>query len=200
MSEDFSSTIRDLYNSGLSLGGISLKLGCSPHKVVYWMRKLDIPRRKPSEALYLKYNPNGDPFLIKKITTTEDAKLFGLGVGIYWGEGDKRSIHATRVANSDPELILTFIHFLTALCGVKKDKIKCNIVCFNDSNIPDVGRYWSQLLQIPKEKFGKIVQIPPQGKGKYRRKSQYGVCTASVYNTKFKQWIMQEISGFYSPR
>ncbi len=48
------------------------------------------------------------------------------------------------------------------------------------------------------EKFGKIVQIPPQGKGTYRNKSAYGVCSLSVGNIKLKRWILQELHSIAS--
>jgi len=45
-----------------------------------------------------------------------------------------------------------------------------------------------------KEKFGKIVQIPTQGKGTYKKKSRFGVCTITVGNVKLKNWILNEIA------
>lgn len=86
----FSEEVKALYKSGLSSTEISQKLDCSVHKVVYWLDKAGIVRRKPSEALYLKYNPSGDPFHIKQVAALEDAFLHGLGSGIYWGEGNKK--------------------------------------------------------------------------------------------------------------
>ncbi len=196
MNDNFTNTIRELYISGLSLEEISTKLQCSPHKVVYWMNKLQIPRRSRSVALYQKYNPTGDPFLIKSVTSPADALLLGLGIGIYWGEGNKVSPYAVRVTNTDPNMILTFRRFLIDICGIQREKIKYSIVCFNDSQTDLVAEYWSKILDISLEKFGKIVQVPPQGKGTYKRKSKFGVCTVAVYNTKFKQWMLSKIDEF----
>jgi len=49
----------------------------------------------------IKYNPNGDPFEIKTNLDKGEQFLKGLGLGIYWGEGTKTSIHSLRVANTD---------------------------------------------------------------------------------------------------
>ena len=39
--------------------------------------------------------------------------LFGLGIGIYWGEGTKvDSISSLRVANSDPGILRSFTGFV----------------------------------------------------------------------------------------
>lgn len=57
--------LETLYNSGLSMIEIATKLKCSPHKIVYWMNKYSLQRRSLSNAMYVKLNPNGDPFKIK---------------------------------------------------------------------------------------------------------------------------------------
>lgn len=186
------------YVEGRSVTQVAKELCCSPHKVIYWMDKMKLARRNMSDAIYRYYNPDGDPFFIQPIKTQDEARLFGLGIGIYWGEGDKRSKHSVRIANTDPGIILTFIQFLLVCCTVKKEKIRYSIVCFNDSSIEAVGEHWAKLLQIPKEKFGKIVQIPPQGRGSYKRKSEFGVCTVGVSNIKLKQWIIQELDSYRS--
>lgn len=186
--------LEKLYKSGLSMFEIAAKLKCSTHKIVYWMNKYNLQRRSLSDALYVKLNPNGDPFKIKKIMNQDEKFLYGLGIGIYWGEGDRRSKNALRVANTDPKLIKVFTKFLLTICQLEKRKLIYNLICFNDSNPEKVRNYWAKELRISKEKFGKIVQIPSQGKGTYRKKSKHGVCIAIVCNMKLKTWIMDEIN------
>ena len=77
------------------------------------MNKYGIKRRSISDAIYEKHNPNGDPFSIKEVTTIEEAKLYGLGVGVYWGEGNKANKHSVRLGNTDPDLILRFVDFFS---------------------------------------------------------------------------------------
>ncbi len=98
------------------------KLNCSEHKIVYWMDKYKINRRNRSDALYVRLNPAGDPFQIKTILTSEECKLYGLGLGIYWGEGEKNTKHQLRVANTDPDVIQVFAKFLTEICLLKRRK------------------------------------------------------------------------------
>ncbi len=191
-------SLENLYSSGSSMSEIAKKLKCSPHKVVYWMNKYGIKRRTLSEAIYLKSNPNGDPFKIRDNLSNEEKFLYGLGLGIYWGEGDKRTKNAIRLTNTDPELIKTFTKFLLTICQLEKRKLLYNLICFNDSNPDEVRSYWAKELKISKEKFGKIVQIPQQGKGTYRRKSKYGVCILIVSNMKLKAWIMNDIGKIYN--
>lgn len=181
------------YKSGKSMQDISRQLNCSVHKVVYWMDKYDLKRRTRSEATYIKANPSGDPFKIKIKLSPREKTLYGLGLGIYWGEGNKVTPHAVSVSNTDSKIIKVFIRFLEIICNVRKDKIKYSLVCFNNSNLQEVAGYWSEQLSVNFQEFGKIVQIPPQGKGTYRNKSGYGVCAVRVNNIKLKSWIMSEI-------
>ncbi len=120
--------------------------------------------------------------------------LFGLGLGIYWGEGDKISKNAVRVANSDPAIIRMFIKFLLNICNLQQRKLLFQIICFNDSDPLLAKKYWANELRISGEKFGKIVQIPAQGKGTYKKKSRNGVCILTISNIKLKPWIMNEIN------
>ncbi len=159
------------------------------------MQKYQIARRSRSDAAYIQANPTGDPFKIKTTLSLEESKLFGIGLGIYWGEGEKVSKHYVRVANTDSKLIKTFRKFLRDICQLEERKISYSIICFNDSNINKVKTYWSNQLSVFPEKFGKIVQIPTQGKGTYKRKSEFGVCTITASNMKLKSWIMKEIEN-----
>ena len=72
-----------------SMQEIADRLNYSLHTVSYWMQKYKIPIRSRSEATYVRRNPGGDPFLFHKPITPEEIKLFGLGIGLYWGEGNK---------------------------------------------------------------------------------------------------------------
>lgn len=191
--DKFQLDISSLYASGKSMTEIAQIMGCSVHKIAYWMSKMHIKRRSHSEATYVKENPLGDPFKIKVSLSPAEHELYGLGLGIYWGEGEKVSKGHVRVANSDPALILKFREFLGGICQVNLQRVHYSIVCFNDSNPEEVSSYWSKILKISPKEFGKIVQIPTQGKGTYKKKSRFGVCTLIVNNTKLKSWILFEL-------
>jgi len=187
------SLLANKYKSGLSMGQIAKELRYSPHTVVYWMRKHQIKRRSRSDAAYIQANPNGNPFHIRYPKTIHEYFLYGLGLGIYWGEGTKATNYAVRVTNSDPNIIITFRKFLHTICQVDTTRIRYSIVTFNNSSVSAAKLYWSKQLEISPDKFGKIVQIPTQGKGTYKRKSLFGICTITISNTKLKIWMMDEL-------
>lgn len=182
-----------LYISGKSMKDIADSLHCSIHTVVYWMDKYGIKRRTLSEATYIKANPHGDPFHIQPNLTRQEQFLYGLGVGIYLGEGNKMAPHALRIANTNPLVHKLFLQFLSEVCHFDKHRISYSIVCFNDTDPKKARAYWAKQLQISPEKFGKITQIPKQGKGTYKKKSLYGVCTTQANNTKLAAWLRGNI-------
>lgn len=187
--------LRNLYLSGKSVSQVARTLNCSIHKVVYWMDVYGISRRSRSAAGYLQHNPNGDPFKIKRKLSPSEKFLKGVGLGIYWGEGTKTTKYSLRVANTDPAVIKVFREFLRHICLVREDKITYSIVSFNDTD-PEVSRsYWSKQLGILPTKFGKITIIPKQGKGTYKKKSAFGVCTIQLSNIKLRSWVMGELEN-----
>ena len=182
-----------LYKSGKSMAEMGIILGCSQHKIAYWLSKHGIARRNRSDANYLKYNPDGDPFKIKHDLNSSEMFLYGLGLGIYWGEGAKTSKYSLRVSNTDVGIIKAFRQFLLNVCGLKLNKITYSIISFNDVDSNVARGYWSKQLGILPEKFGKITIIPKQGKGTYKKKSAFGVCTLQVSNIKLRKWMMKEL-------
>lgn len=182
-----------LYQNGASSTEIAKKLNVSPNKIDYWLRKFQVPKRSISEAIYLKHNPNGDPFSIKENLTPKEKQLLGLGLGIYWGEGNKTSKYNVGISNSDPELILKFIEFLIRICQINTNKLKFSLLAFNDIDPEKALKYWCRKLNISEDKFSKTTIIPPQGKGTYKKKSKYGVCMVAFNNIKLKKWIMSQL-------
>jgi len=152
------------------------------------MGKHDIPRRSRSEAAYVKHNPDGDPFKIKKLKTKEDFELFTLGVGLYIGEGSKTK-DVVALANSDSRIIKAFLKFLRELCGVGEAKITTELNIFDDIDLEVAINYWMKVTQIPKSRFGKPIVRKSRG-GMYKDKSKYGTLTVKVCNTKLLARIL----------
>jgi len=183
--------LQELYlHDKLSMKKISEKIGCSEHTVDYWMRAHRIPKRSISEAIYTKNNPNGDPFKLKQIKTLKDARLYGMGLGIYWGEGNKKNRYSIRVGNTDPLLILTFMQFLTELFGVDKSRFKFGLQIFSDIEPELALDYWATKLCISKEQFSKVIVTKSGSVGTYREKNMYGVLTLHFNNKKLRDIIV----------
>lgn len=187
--------LEDLYiGKKQSMMQISRRLGCSHHKVAYWINEYEIPRRSRSEGVYLRHNPNGDPFKLVKPKTANDHFLYGLGLGLYWGEGTKASKNAVRLGNSDPRIIKTFMKFLIQLYSVDKSALRFGLQIFSDVNPREALTYWLAELDVGQSQFYKPLVTRSGKVGNYRVKNRYGVVTIYFGNTKLRNELVNQIA------
>ena len=176
--------------NGMSMAEIAELSDCSISKIVYWMDRYQIPRRSRSEATYRKKHPNGDPFELRPIITIEDAWLQGLGVGLYWGEGNRANKWSIRLGNTDSVLINHFIAFLIQRFGIKKEDLRFGLQIFTDINSDEALMYWTQKLDVPVSQFMRPTVTISGSIGTYRRKSLYGVVTVMYHNMKLRDVLV----------
>ncbi len=165
-------------------------LGCSLHKVAYWVKKSGIRVRSRSEATYIKRNPNGDPFLFRLPVTQEESRLFGLGLGLYWGEGNRANTNSIRLGNTDPGIIKNFIYFLVLFFGIKKRTLKFGLQVFSDIDPESALDFWVKQLNIQRGQINKPIVTRSGAVGSYRKKNQTGVLTVMYHNKKARDLLM----------
>lgn len=188
------SELRELYLvKKQSLSEIAKNLDLKTHKIIYWMDKYGISRRIRSEANYIKANPNGEPFCIKKRLTRDEIKLKYLALGLYWGEGNKTTNHAIRVTNSDPGVIKQFVRYLKIICQIREGKLCFYLQTFKDNDLVIAREFWGGMLDIEPSTIKTTNPIPSMGKGTYKKISKYGVMTVGFFNTHLKTYIMNEL-------
>ena len=193
-------TLIDLYQGRrLSMPEVASRLSCSVNTVVYWMTKHGIPRRDYSEATLVCRNPV-PPFELKASLTHEDELLKATALGIYLGEGNKRSDKEVRVGNSDPLILRIFVRFLIEVCGVRPEKIRVNIVKHPDVPTFETEKFWSGQLNIPLSQFQKTTTIVPRGNGTYRHRCEHGVATVSVCSIELRRLIQRWLQDLIVPR
>jgi hypothetical protein len=189
------STLKSLYiEDKKSVSQIASELRCSQNKVTYWLQKYHIRRRSISEAVYIRSNPHGDPFLFKRPCTDKEWFLYGLGLGLFWGEGNKMNKNSVRLGNTDIYLIKRFLDFLKIIYQIDEKKLHFGLQLFNDIPQKKALRYWSSKLKVSKKQFQKVVVTKSIQKGTYRKKSEYGVLTVYFSNTKLRDIIMSAIT------
>lgn len=170
---------------------------CSVGQVNYWLERYWIKKRTISEAIYKKHNPGGDPFNFHRPKNITEATLYGLGIGLYWGEGAKRGMGAVRLSNTDVRLVRKFIEFLEKIFDVDKSKLRFSIQIFDDI-LPDKAlNYWTKELNVSKKQFYKTIISKARGEGTYRYKSEYGVVIIYFNNIKLKRLICEMIENIH---
>lgn len=188
------SELLDLYSTKKkSVHEIAGIYACSDNKVNHWLSKYQIKKRSISEAIYIKRNPSGDPFLFTPPHTKDEMFLFGLGVGLYWGEGNKRNKNTVRLGNTDPKLVKKFIEFLVCFYKIPEKKFRFGLQIFSDMRPNEALKFWVKILKVSPKQFGKVIVTPARGVGTYREKTKYGVLTIYVSNKKLKDLLYNEI-------
>lgn len=183
--------LHNLYiKKGKSMQDIADFFKCSLHKVKYWMDRHNIRTRSISDAVYLKHNPGGDPFNFVLPRNSEEAKLFGLGLGLYWGEGTKANMDSVRLGNTDPQLIKKFMDFLIKFFKIKKNDLRFGLQIFTDIDVGEAMDFWIKNLRINKSQFFKPTITKSGSIGTYRKKSQYGVLTVMYLNKKLRNLLI----------
>ena len=183
--------LKDLYvKDKKSAAQIAKMLNLSETGVNYWLKKFNIAKRTLSEAIYITHNPGGDPFKFTPPKNLKDAKLFGLGIGLYWGEGTKADRGSVRLGNSDPAILRIFIEFLVKFFKIDKKDLKFHLHTFTDINLKESKNYWKKELGITEKQFYKPTVTITGKLGNYRKKSKYGVLTVYYSNTKLRNILV----------
>lgn len=178
-----------------SVSEIALAIRCSQSRVNYWLAKHTLQKRSLSESQYIKQNPKGNPFEFRPPRTDGEWFLYGLALGLYWGEGNKKSKTAVRLGNTDPDLLRYFLDFLVIMFQVDTSRLRFGLQIFTDVNPSTAKEYWCEKLSISPDSFQKIVVTPSTKKGTYTQKSEYGVLTIYFSNTKIRDIIVGAIEG-----
>lgn len=176
-----------------SVSEIAREMRISEGTVNYWIAKHGIQKRSISEAIYQKWNPHGDPFSFRAPKNIREAFVYGLGLGLYWGEGTKKSKTAVRLGNSDPRLIRAFIEFLVSRYGVETERFKFGLQIFGDMDMEKTLRFWMRALHMPRSRFYKVTVTPYRGVGNYTHKTKHGVLTVYFSNKKLRDILVHAI-------
>lgn len=176
-----------------SVHDIARILRCSDGKINYWLEKHSIPKRSISDAIYTKHNPHGDPFSSRTIQANSDTFLFGLGLGLYWGEGTKKNLTTVRLGNTDPYLIRTFLIFLRKIYHIDDSKLRFALQIFTDMDQKKEEKFWREFLNIDAKRFYKTINTRSGSIGTYRTKSKHGVLTLYFGNKKLRDILISEI-------
>jgi hypothetical protein len=180
-------------NDKKSVHEIADILQCSESGINYWLQKFSISKRSISEAAYTKHNPKGDPFISQKPQTNRESFLFGLGLGLYWGEGTKRNLGQVRLGNTDPYLVRAFLLFLRKSYGVDNTKLRFAVQIFTDMNQKKEEKFWQKFLNVNAKQFYKTINTRSGSIGTYREKSKHGVLTVYFGNKKLRDILIGEI-------
>lgn len=171
------------------------KLRVMPSTVEYWLKKYSIPRRSCSESAYIKQNPNGDPFKIKRRLNPQDKELLVIGLMLYWTEGSKTNKSLLQLANLDYRMLQLFLKFLRKICKIDEARLRLYVRLYKTFDREIAKIYWSRCLNIPEKQVSIYPHTDKRSKVN-KQWSKYGIATLQFSNTKLKKWLDDEIESY----
>jgi len=201
-----------LRSQGSSYGQISKELGISKSTLSYWFSSPEDTETKEknkqvnlesSKMRLFEFSKRRKQLLFDDYEKAlEEARneyekykndpLFVAGLMIYAGEGDRASRHNIRISNRDYRIHAKFIEFMEKYLYFPREKRVFGLISYPDLDQNFVEEYWSEKLEIPREKFFKTMII----RGKSKRKLQFGVGMTIITNTRLKYKLLEWVDSF----
>lgn len=181
-----------LRKTGLSYGDIKKKLGISKSTLSCWLKDVALTEEQ-KKRLYT----NSITILargaqsqkerrkreINKILEDAEKEIQNpitleayriLGAALYWAEGSKTN--DLKITNSDPHLILFMVRWFEKIFKISPRELKAWLNIYPQQNDFEIKQFWSQLTEIPIERFGKSF-IKPLSKNYKKNNLYYGTIT-----------------------
>ena len=138
----------------------------------------EMNRRKKDDAIAF-YRESGK----NDIVSLSEREFFLTGVALYWAEGAKAAQTRLTFVNSDPKLIRYMYRWFRVCLHVNPNEFAPRIFVneMHKKRERVLVEFWSSLLQLPKDQFGKVVFLKMKQKKVYENYDSYfGVLSLGV--------------------
>lgn len=183
---------REARKHGLSLRAIEKLINVPNSTVSKWVRDIKSTNHfyKSARIQEKKYK-NEELSLFSNYSVNKDQARIFLSL-LYWCEGSKYpSSNCVAFSNSDHIMMRTFIKLLRKSFKISEEKIRIKLQLHSTHNEYVEKVFWSNLLKVPLEQFGKSTITIPNNKRK--RLNYRGTCTIKYYDVK----LLLNITGIY---
>lgn len=125
----------------------------------------------------------------------QDRDLFLLGLGMYWGEGDKKS--TVRFFNSDPRAIHFMMRWFREILHISESDFMMylNLNEAHAYRTKEIVEYWSEVTGISVKQFRRPSLVQVAQKKKYENELQYrgtlciGIARSRYLLYQILEWI-----------
>lgn len=123
-------------------------------------------------------------------------ELFLTGLFLYWGEGGKTIPTNLSMSNTDPSIIKFFIMWLNKSLNIPKKKLKVHLHLYNDMNIDEKTKYWSNILQIPIKQFTRpYIKKTSSKRINHKGTFGHGTCNIRIGGARLAERIHMSIKA-----
>lgn len=123
--------------------------------------------------------------------------LMIMGVGLYWGEGQKGG-SSVSVCNTDPDVILLCLFWLETCFGINRNdkRLRIYLHLYSDMKVEESVIYWRDILGVSRDQFTKPYIKQSSRAGLTYKSFGHGTCRIQLADAKIKKEIMATIRIF----
>lgn len=185
--------IREARCNGASLRDLGRKFKISNSTISRWVHdipskeKLFLKSRELEERNKNKFRASVDKIKLDKVSSKILAAI------LYWCEGSKYpATNFVAFSNSDCKLVKSFLELMRLGFDLDENKFRVHLQLHTTHSEAVMIKFWSELLNIPKEKFYKSTITKPTKRMK--RIDYKGTCTVRYYDVK----ILFQLTGVFN--
>ena len=147
-------------------------------------------RDKREEAIYITQK--------KKFAKISEQSLFIAGLMLYVAEGDKKSKADIAFTNTDPILILFFVHWAIRFLGFPRKKFRIQLHLYENMDVRAEERFWIHQLGLSEKQLWKsqVSALRPKSFS-YRDTSRHGTCKLYVGSVPKKTKVKLSTRAFF---
>ncbi|MEA3021000.1 MAG: hypothetical protein QOI47_2524 [Actinomycetota bacterium] len=152
---------------------IAAELGVSRSSVSLWVREVPYTPRRPPRSGYDASTRAPNALQRRKAEEIErllhegherigrlsERDFLIAGTALYAGEGFK--VRPLGMANTDPAILLFFVRWIRHFFDIDEERLKMTLYLHDGLDIDCATSFWSQLVDIPPERFLKPYRAAP---------------------------------------
>ncbi len=109
---------------------------------------------------------------------------------LYWAEGTKfEGVNSMKFVNTDPRLLKLYLTLLRRCFPIDEKRVRIRVHIHHYHDKKKVVRFWSKLLKVPDDQFGKLY-IKKRSDTKKFRKNFMGICFIAYSDVHIFREIM----------
>jgi transposase-like protein len=206
---------------GLAMREIAERLGVAVSSVSQWTRDIELTASqleglRSSNRLVMAQRAGSEAnrraARLQRLNAQEHGRTLArrgdplhlAGCMLFWAEGSKTR-NSVDFTNSDPEMMVKFLHFLRSCYGVCDERVRLDLNCYlgNGLGLVEIEDWWLNALQLPRKCLrSRRLNANSRASKLKRRTLPYGTARLSVGSTFVVQSIygaIQEYAGINRP-
>ena len=180
------------YRDKLGSREIATRLNKTVWQILRFMKKHHLKCRTSAETNKYKFNRTPLSFNKKVHLNAQEKELFENGLMLYWAEGCKQTNQVVDMSNSNPKMVKIFRNLLTNIYQVDQKRIRVLLYCYQNQDINNLRKFWSNFLDIPLSQFIKPY-IRKDFDHNKNSKMPYGLAHIRYADTRLLAQIFRDI-------